>query len=131
VAGQPYMRDILQNKFRIPGVRGFTLLEIMIALAIIGTTLTIILHTINYHADVMYENILTTQMYQLAKEKIVELETTLQDSRGTIDNTNFTYENKVFKQEDSDIIELKTTVKGYGKKVVLSEFVIKKTDESN
>lgn len=48
---------------------GFTLLEIMIALAIIGLTLVTVLHTVNYHSNVSYENIVTTQMVQSAKEK--------------------------------------------------------------
>ena len=47
---------------------GFTLLEIMIALAIIGMTLTVVIHTVNYHANVLHENIMTTEMYQVAKE---------------------------------------------------------------
>ena len=36
---------------------GFTLLEVMIALAIIGIALVVILHTVNYHADIMHENV--------------------------------------------------------------------------
>ncbi len=105
---------------------GFTLLEIMIALAIIGITLTIILHTVNYHADVMYENILTTQMYQLAKEKMNELEMSPKNSKGNLDATGFKYENIVSDIEDSVIIELKTIVRGHNKEIVLEELVIKR-----
>ena len=108
---------------------GFTLLEIMIALAIIGIALTVIIQTVNYHADIMYENTLTTRMFQLAKEKIYEMEMTPQNSGGDIDATGFKYENTITQIEDSDIIKLKTVVKGYGKQVVLNELVVGKTEE--
>ncbi|GBD95474.1 hypothetical protein BMS3Bbin05_01079 [bacterium BMS3Bbin05] len=107
---------------------GFTLLEIMIALAIIGIALTVIIQTVNYHANIMYENTLTTRMFQLAKEKIYEMEMTPQNSGGDIDKTGFKYENTITGIENSNIIELKTVVKGYGRQVVLNEFVIKKED---
>ena len=106
--------------------KGFTLLEIMIALAIIGTALTIIIHTVNYHANVMYENTLTTRMYQLAKEKMYELETSPRSSKGIIGTTGFTYINRVTPQEDSDIVSLTTIVIGQGKQVVLNELILKK-----
>ena len=105
---------------------GFTLLEIMIALAIIGTALTIIIHSVNYHANVMYENTLTTRMYQLAKEKMHELETSPQGSKGSIGTTGFTYINRVTPQEDSNVVRLTTTVSGHGKQVVLNELILKK-----
>jgi prepilin-type N-terminal cleavage/methylation domain-containing protein len=105
---------------------GFTLLEIMIALAIIGTALTIIIHTVNYHANVMYENTLTTRMYQLAKEKIYELETSPRSSKGTIGTTGFTYINRAIPQEDSNIVSLTTIVIGDDKQVVLNELILKK-----
>ena len=108
---------------------GFTLLEIMIALAIIGIALTVIIQTVNYHANIMYENTLTTRMFQLAKEKIYEMEMTPQNSGGDIDKTGFKYENTITGIEDFNIIELKTVVKGYGRQVVLNEFVVGKTEE--
>ena len=103
---------------------GFTLLEIMIALAIIGTALTVIIHTVNYHANVMYDNTITTQMFQLAKEKIFELETAPRNSKGDVGKTGFKYENRVYEIEDSDIIELVTVVKGDGKEVLLNKLVV-------
>ena len=108
---------------------GFTLLEIMIALAIIGIALTVIIQTVNYHANIMYENTLTTRMFQLAKEKIYELEMTPQNSGGDIDATGFEYENTITAIEDSNIIKLKTVIKGYGRQVVLNELVVGKTEE--
>ncbi len=111
-------------EFGIWNFTGFTLLEIMIALAIIGITLTVIIHTVNYHTAVMYENILTTQMYQLAKEKMNDLEIHPKNSKDDIDATGFSYENTVSETKYPGIIELKTIVRGHNKEIVLEELVI-------
>ncbi len=98
----------------------------MIALAIIGTALTVIVHTVNYHTNLMYENTLTTRMFQLAKEKINGLEMAPQNSTGDIDTTGLSYENTASPIKDTRLIELKTVVKGHGRQVVLNELVINK-----
>jgi prepilin-type N-terminal cleavage/methylation domain-containing protein len=105
---------------------GFTLLEIMIALAIIGTALTVILHTVNYHAGIMQNNINTTSMYQYAKEKMHDLESSTNNSKGKIKNTRFTFENEVIRSEDIVIIELRTTIYNGDKKVMLKQLVMEK-----
>jgi len=102
---------------------GFTLLEIMIALAIIGITLTVVIHTVNYHATVLYENTLTTEMYQIAKEKMHELEMNPAESKGKIDETGLEFESTVTNRDEVGLIELKTVIYGKGKEVVLSELV--------
>ena len=104
---------------------GFTLLEIMIALAIIGITLSVILHTVNYHADILYDNTITTQMYQLAKEKMYDLEKLPANTKGNLSG-NFTFQNTVSVSGESNIMELKTIVRGYDKAVTLTELMIKK-----
>ncbi|MBI5407745.1 MAG: prepilin-type N-terminal cleavage/methylation domain-containing protein [Nitrospirae bacterium] len=109
----------------LPSSSGFTLLEIMIALAIIGMTLVTVLHTVNYHAKVSYENIVATQMIQLAKEKLIDLEANPVNSNGAFEGTGFTFENVVLETEDPEILELKTVVKGQGKEFVLNELVLK------
>jgi len=102
---------------------GFTLLEIMIALAIIGLTLMTVLHTANYHADLSNENIMVTQMTQLAKEKLFELEENPVSASGSLEGQGFTYENVVSETDVPGIIELRTTVKGKDKEIVLNELV--------
>jgi prepilin-type N-terminal cleavage/methylation domain-containing protein len=106
---------------------GFTLLEIMIALAIIGIALTTILYTVNYQADVAYENTVTTQMYMLAKEKITEMERNPGNSSGDVPGTGLKYVNTAEPIANTDILELKTVVNGHGKEVLLSELITKKT----
>jgi prepilin-type N-terminal cleavage/methylation domain-containing protein len=107
---------------------GFTLLEVMIALAIIGITLAVVLHTVNYHAEILYQNTITTQMYQMAKEKMHELEENRASASGNL-GTEYTFENRVAKLEDSETLELRTTVTGHGKEVSLTELVVKKQDQ--
>lgn len=111
-----------------PPSSGFTLLEIMIALAIIGGTLTVILNTVNFHAGIMHDNTITTRMYQIAKEKMHDLETTAKNSKGTISDSGFTYENTAIKIEDSDLIDLKTVVRGNNREVVLNALIRKKDE---
>ena len=105
---------------------GFTLLEVMIALAIIGMTVTVILHTVNYHSGIMYENTLRTTMLQTAKEKMVELEMDSTASKGIIGTTGITYEKTVSQTDHPGIIEIKATVSGHGKTITLTELVRKK-----
>ena len=116
----------MADKVRPAGAKGFTLLEVMIALAIIGSALLVIIHTVNYHANIMYENTVTTQIYQLAKEKIHELEKTPQNSMGEISSTGFKYLNSAIRKKDSDIVELTAVVSGRGKQVMLKKLIIKK-----
>ena len=117
-----------EHRSRDMNAGGFTLLEVMIALAIIGMTVTVILHTVNYHADIMYENTLSTQMFQIAKEKMVELEMDNTASNGVINTTGISYEKKVSETDDPEIIELRATITGHGKKITLSELVRKKEE---
>lgn len=102
---------------------GFTLLEVMIALAIIGMTVTVVLHTVNYHADIMYGNTLGTSMVQTAKEKLSELERDRSASKGDVPGTELTYEKRISQTDDPGITELMIVVTGHGKMITLNELV--------
>ncbi|RJQ18992.1 MAG: prepilin-type N-terminal cleavage/methylation domain-containing protein [Nitrospiraceae bacterium] len=116
---------ILKTEFSIRNSRmaGFTLLEIMIALAIIGMTLMTVLHTVNFHSNIILENASATRMMQMAKEKMFEMETVPVDSTGNFEGTDITYENTVAATDDPEIIELKTVVRGQGREIMLTELV--------
>lgn len=101
----------------------------MIALAIIGSTIAVILNTVNYQTTILYNNTITTQMYQLAKEKMTELERTPKNSNGPFEKTKFKYKNTAERMEDSDIVELTTVVTGHDKEVVLKRLIIVKAEE--
>ncbi len=109
---------------------GFTLLEIMIALAIIGITVTVVLSSVNFHTNIMYENTITTQLYQLAKEKMFDLEKTATPSSGIFEqHKGYTFENTAVGMEGSYIVKLKTVVKGNEKEVVLNMLKIKRSGQ--
>lgn len=102
---------------------GFTLLEIMIALAIIGSFLTVIIYTVNYHADVSFKNAETTQMYQLAKEKLAEMETNPRDSSGTFAGTDFSFITTVKEIGEPGIIEISSVISTDEREITLSELI--------
>jgi general secretion pathway protein I len=54
--------------------RGFTLLEIMISLAVIGGLLVTLLYTLNYHLSIAEKHEKVTIASMLAKDKISEIE---------------------------------------------------------
>jgi len=110
---------------RVDGMKndGFTLLEVMIALAIIGMTVTVILHTVNYHSDIMYENTLKTTMLQIAKEKMVELEMDNMPLKGIVGPAGITFEKTISQTSTPGISEIKATVTGHGKKITLTELI--------
>ncbi|MBC8413896.1 MAG: type II secretion system protein [Nitrospira sp.] len=119
----------MNKALKTGGEQGFTLLEVMIAVAIIGFALTVIVHTVNYHANVMQENAMTTEMYQHAKEQIFLLKRKPLNSRGTI-RPGLNYENIVIGPDKNGYIELKTIFSGYGKAIVLRELITGKTSNS-
>lgn len=82
-----------------------------------------ILHTANYHTNLATENTIITQMSQLAKEKLFELEENPSGSEGNFEGNGFTYENIVSETDDPFIFELKTVVRGQGKEITLSELI--------
>ena len=55
----------------------------------------------------LHENIMTTEMYQVAKEKMHELEMNPVKSKGKIDKTDLLYESTVTTVEELGLIELK------------------------
>ena len=54
--------------------KGFTLLEIMIALAIIGGLLITVLHSLNYHLGIAERHETITMATILARSKLIEIE---------------------------------------------------------
>lgn len=117
-----------------PSQKGFTFLEVMIALAIVGIAVIAIFNTVNYHADVAYDHTITTNMLLLAKGKLAEMEMNPENQKGSIPETDFSYETTVAYINDADseekqsILEVKAVIKGQGKEVELSQLVLNNKD---
>jgi prepilin-type N-terminal cleavage/methylation domain-containing protein len=117
------------NFLRVLKEKGFTLIEIMIAVAIVGAVITVILYTVNYHADIVYQHTVLTRMYLIAKENLIKMESDPKTSHGIIQGTDFSYRNKVYVTEDENILKLKTEISGYGKTISLTKLVFRKKDK--
>jgi len=65
--------------------KGFTLLEVIVALAIVGGLLIAVIESVNYHLSVIdrHESLSTSLM--LAKQKIKDFETSPQRAKGNFD----------------------------------------------
>ncbi|MBM4137460.1 MAG: type II secretion system protein [Nitrospira sp.] len=68
---------------RLPKAGGFTLLEIMIALAVIGGLLVTLIYTLNYHLGIAEKHEAITITSMLAKEKMAEIEKNPAETKGT------------------------------------------------
>jgi prepilin-type N-terminal cleavage/methylation domain-containing protein len=73
------MRDIRIGKFTICNSQktGFTLLEVMISLAIAAGLIIILLYTLNYHLGIAERQETITVATHLAKVKMFEMEKNL------------------------------------------------------
>lgn len=111
---------------RLPRSGGFSLLEIMIALFIIGTVLTVIIHTVNYHSGVSLENAATTYMYQIAKEKLSEMEEDPVNSKGTVPGTGYVFVTTARDVEGTGLIEIRSVVRDGEREIALDEVIVRK-----
>jgi prepilin-type N-terminal cleavage/methylation domain-containing protein len=106
--------------------RGFSLLEIMIALFIIGTVLTVIIHTVNYQSGVSYDNTVTTHMFQIAKEKLTEMETDPVNSKGAVRGTGFFFVTTAREVDGTGLMEITSVVSNNEKEISLDELIVRK-----
>lgn len=111
------------------GDKGFTLLEIMIALAIIGGLLITLLYSLNYHLGIAERHETITIATMLAKNKLLELEKTPASAKGDFPSpySAYHYSSEITESPYPGIAEVRVTVEN-GKEIVrLTEFIEKKT----
>jgi general secretion pathway protein I len=106
---------------------GFTLLEVLIALAIVGGLLVTLIYTLNYHLSLAERQETITVATLLAKNKITEMEKVPEGKKGFFDEPydNYSYETFVKESPYIGISEIVVTVKAGNEKVKLNEFVFK------
>ena len=113
------------------GQQGFTLLEVMVSLAIVGGLLMTVIYTLNYNLGITEKLFAVTTMTNLAKEKLEEMETEPQETQGYFPAPYevLNYETKVRDSAFPEITEIAVTV-GDGKTRVMLSELIRKTAPS-
>lgn len=110
----------------LSGKGGFTLLEVMISLAIIGGLLVTLIYTLNYQLGIADRHGVVTIATTLAKEKMYEMEKSPVDSSGYFREpySGFQYETKVLESSFPGMIEIGVVVRSGKDEVELSELII-------
>ncbi len=107
--------------------RGFTLLEIMIALAIIGGLLITLLYSLNYHLGIAERQETLTIATMLAKNKLHEIETSPAAAKGDFPAPYgaYHYTTEIKASPYPGISEILVTVVNGKENVKFSEFIEK------
>ncbi len=107
--------------------RGFTLLEVMISLAIVGGLLVTLIYTLNYHLGIAEQHRETTIAVSLAKEKMYAMELKPLNEKGTFPepNAGFSYETRIKDSSFPAMAQISVTVSGAKEDVTLSELIRK------
>jgi general secretion pathway protein I len=113
-------------------VRGFTLLEVVVALAIMASVILTVLGSLNYHLDSISAERDTTTLTILARNRLVELEQQgglQQKSEGTFApaHAEVTWRAELFPAKVPALQKLVVTVRRTGDKreVALVRYVLK------
>jgi general secretion pathway protein I len=106
---------------------GFTLLEVLISLAIIGGLLITLIYTLNYHLGLAERQKTVTVATLLAKNKIADLERSPENDKGAFDPPydNYAYETSVKESPYIGVSEIAVVVKKEKEEVKLNEFIFK------
>ena len=118
---------ITRYALRVTPNGGFTLLEVMISLAIVGGLLVTLLYTLNYHLGIADRHLVVTISMDLAKEKMYEMEKTPIVKKGTFPEpySNYSYETSIHDSLMPQMSEISVVVVNGKEKVMLSELVRK------
>jgi general secretion pathway protein I len=105
--------------------KGFTLLEVLIALAIVAGLLVTVIYALNFHLGIVERHETITIATLLAKEKMVDLEKNPVKTQGTFQDPykNYTFETSVKDAPYAGITELIVVVKAGDEEVKLNEFI--------
>lgn len=107
--------------------KGFTLLEIMISLAILGGLLFTLISSLNYHLGIAEKQIVLTNIDILAHEKIYEMEKNPSERSGKFPepNSDIQYETRVSDSTFPGMLKIGVTITDGKEKVMLSEIIEK------
>ncbi len=107
--------------------RGFTLIEVMISLAIVGGLLITLIYTLSYNLGITDRQFNVTNITNLAKEKIEELEVNPQEIKGRFPEPYdmLNYETKVKDSPFKGMSEIIVVVGDGKESITLSELIRK------
>ncbi len=108
--------------------KGFTLLEVMVSLAIVGGLLVTLIYSLNYNLGIAGRHEFITVATLLAKDKMAESEKTPAEAKGPFPKPFSSYRYIVGLKDSPfpGLAEMDVTVERGGEKVELSEMVRKK-----
>ena len=106
---------------------GFTFLEVLIALAIVGSLLVTVIYTLNYHLGIVERHEAITMATLLAKEKMADMEENPVQDKGDFEEpyNNYSYETSVKDSPYPGIAEIIVEVKAGKEEITLNEFIFK------
>jgi general secretion pathway protein I len=107
---------------------GFTLLEVMISLAVVGGLLITLIYTLNYHLSIAERHKTSTISTNLAKEKMYAMEKNPAASKGQFPDpyTGFSYETRIMDSSFPGMVEIGVVVRDGDETITLSELIRKK-----
>lgn len=115
------------SSFILRAEKGFTLLEVLISLALIGGLLVTLIYALNYHLGLIEKQEIITVATLLAKNKMADMTKNPQESKGFFDAPyeKYKYETAVKDSPYSGIAEVVVSVRSDYEEVTLNEFVFK------
>jgi len=107
---------------------GFTLLEVMISLAIVGALLVTLLYTLNYNLGIAERHRVITIATHLAKEKMYDMEKNPVEGKGQFPEpySGFSYETHVKDSLFPGMSEVMVMVRSAREEFTLSELMKKR-----
>ena len=111
--------------FALCSRKGFTLLEIMLALAVVGGLLITLLYSLNYHLGVAERHSTVTTASMLAKSKLLEIEDNPAATTGDFNDPykQYHYTTEVKDSPYPGIIQISVTVFWGNENVKFSELI--------
>ena len=106
--------------------RGFTLLEVIISLAIVGGLLVTLIYTLNYQLGIVERHETVTVGTLLAKNELLEMENSPVSRKGTFEEpfSSYTYETNVKQSPYIGVSEIIVVVRSGSEEVKLNEFIV-------
>ena len=104
---------------------GFTLLEVLVSLAIVSAVMTTIIYTVNYHLNLIQRHETITVATMLGKEKILAVSEKQRDKKGTFPEPygEYSYEINIQNSPFEKVRIVNLSVKKDRERVDLSKFI--------